>query len=150
MAWTPSSKTAKSTKRTTAKTSKNATALSTLEEYQNIAASQKKAHLRAKNTTESYDGQVSRAKEFLVTLVAAKQDAMRQDPNDSAVVPGTSMVPGSNIDLELLSHAFDTTPNRYSAMAVEYFMVEKCLNQNRKASTAVSIHAAFCHYWDHA
>jgi hypothetical protein len=134
----------------------------TLEEYHVITAAQKKAYLRAKNTMEAYDGQVARAKEFLATLLTAKREASALNPGQSKAIAGAaspSSVPAGSaptepdpadldIDLDMLSHAFDATPNRYSAMAIEYFMVEKCLNQNRKASTAINAHAAFCHFWD--
>ncbi|KAF8833962.1 hypothetical protein BDN67DRAFT_1072801 [Paxillus ammoniavirescens] len=115
-----------------------------LEQFQAIADAQKKAYLLAWNTTGSYDGQVNRAKAFLASLVAAKRKAAASHQES---IPGG---PEPDVDLDMLSRAFDKTPNRYSAMAVEFFLVEKCLNQNWKASMATSIHAAFCEYWDHA
>ena len=53
------------------------------------------------------------------------------------------------IDVSLWEKVFDKpAPNKYSAQALELFLMKRCLQEDHSQSLADSIHAAFADYWD--
>ncbi|KDR74440.1 hypothetical protein GALMADRAFT_269329 [Galerina marginata CBS 339.88] len=90
-----------------------------------------------KNTTNAYNGHRSRGKGFLKNLVA-KRKADGDRLNDDGICTTT------------LEKAFDDDggPNRYSALALEMFLVQKCFNEGCGKDTADGIHGAFAALWD--
>jgi hypothetical protein len=44
--------------------------------------------------------------------------------------------------------AFDGTPIECTPLAISMFMTHKCFTENRKASTAIAIHAAFLRHYN--
>ncbi|KAJ7508230.1 hypothetical protein B0H11DRAFT_2169261 [Mycena galericulata] len=49
---------------------------------------------------------------------------------------------------DVLEKAFDKPHNKYSAIALELFITQKCIVENLGHSTGENIHAAFAKYWD--
>jgi hypothetical protein len=93
---------------------------------------------RVKNTDSAYSGQRSRGRGFLKNLVAKRgQDEINNGPNDNGICTA------------ILEKAFnDGAPNKYSALALEMFLVQKCFNEGCGKDTADSIHSAFAELWD--
>jgi hypothetical protein len=88
--------------------------------------------IKAKRTQGEYKRYIKRGKEVLADIVEAR----RKDGQDDGV------------DTQKLSQAFERPPNEYSAIGLEWFIVQKCFTENLGISTANGIHGAFCHYWD--
>jgi hypothetical protein len=105
-----------------------------------ICAAEKGAHLKAKKTIEAYKGHTKRGFEFLATLAGS----LRQTPGKAQPLWREH----GSFDVDEFERAFVGPPNRYSATALESFLVEKCLNQGLGISTADGIHAAFKQLWD--
>ena len=93
---------------------------------------------KVKNTDSAYSGQLSRGQGFLKNLIAKReQDEINNGPNDDG------------ISTAILEKAFDdSTPNKYSALTLEMFLVQKCFNEGCGKDTADSIHGAFASLWD--
>jgi hypothetical protein len=108
---------------------------SSLTELRTIKDASKKAHMYSQKTDTTYSGHLKRGRTFLAQLV--RDDGLG---HDNLLEPDT--------DAELLSKAFDNPPNQYSAVALELFLVQRCLKENLGESTAFGIHAAFIRYWD--
>jgi hypothetical protein len=114
-------------------------------------------HLKAEQTIKKYKANIRRGQEFLAKVVAEKRATALSDSdvvcdsgsvgNASSSRSGTTAVPCSSTDIDEFSHAFDDVPNLYSAMALELFLVEKCINQGC-AKSVNGISAAFCYLWD--
>lgn len=49
---------------------------------------------------------------------------------------------------ELAKALNDNKPNKYSAVALELFLTQKCLTENNRISTAEGIQGAFVDYWE--
>lgn len=109
-----------------------------LEELQAAGEASKKEWFRSPNTTENYDGHVRRGREWLDRLV----DQTRLNPN--LVVEDVYESP---IDLDVFSQAFDRPPNQYSALALHFLLIEKCVRQGLSTSTCDSIYSAFKDRW---
>ena len=64
------------------------------------------------------------------------------------VVAERSAMNGSDAseELDVLAHAFENSPNKLSATALELYMTQKCLTEGHGAATAMGIHAAFADY----
>ena len=90
-----------------------------------------------KNTDGAYNGQRSWGRGFLKNLVAKREkDAANGPINDG-------------IWTALLAKALDDgPPNNYSALALEMFIVQKCLNEGCGKNTAEGISSAFAALWD--
>ena len=127
----------KKTKVTGKKKTRNATA--SLETLQKIKKSSRAEHGRPKRTRDNYAGYVQRGKAFLKDLVAERRGNVDQlDSLDDDI----------NIDIDMMEKAFDNPPNKYSVMALELYLVQKCLTEKKGTSTAAGIHGAFTDYWD--
>ena len=109
-----------------------------LKDLQEMRESEVPKYNKVKNTDSSYSGQRSRGRGFLKNLVAKrKEDEINNGPNDDGICTA------------LLEKAFDDgAPNKYSALALEMFLVQKCFNDGCGKETATSIHSAFAALWD--
>ncbi|KAF8834706.1 hypothetical protein BDN67DRAFT_1016236 [Paxillus ammoniavirescens] len=99
-------------------------------------------HFKAPKTIQKYRDNIRRGQEFLAQVISAKHLGAQEGGADVS-----SSLGSSDINIDEFSHALDDTPNQYSAMALELFLVEKCLNQGR-AKSANAISASFCYLWD--
>ena len=111
-----------------------------LAELQRAKEAAIKEHRGSKKTQSDYARYVQRGKDFLEALVAEKRK--NQDSNEGL----TSEV--TWIDPDELELCFSNPPNKLSAMALENFLVQKCLTEDLGVNTASGIHAAFIRYWD--
>jgi hypothetical protein len=138
---TPKITTGRKTKPGGTKRSKSTTP--TLEALDQAKAAGKARFSRPMRTRDAYDGYLLRGKEFLARLVMdrRRQRAAKGDE-------GISL--SDDVNTDELAKAFDETgPNKYSPIALEYFLTQKCFTEDRGMATAWRIHAAFCDYWDH-
>jgi hypothetical protein len=92
-----------------------------------------------KNTDSAYNGQRARGRGFLKNLVAKRE-------KDEADGPGPI---DDGICTAVLAKAFDNgPPNKYSALALEMFIVQKCYTEGCGKDTADGIFSAFAELWD--
>ncbi|KAG0703097.1 hypothetical protein DFH29DRAFT_998725 [Suillus ampliporus] len=91
--------------------------------------------LKAKGTRSQYDGHLVRGRQFLADVVEQKKTAHTDGTHTQA--------DGKLIDIDAYSHAFDDTPNRYSASVLELFLVQKGLTEARSLSTTWGVFLAF-------
>ncbi|KAG6819752.1 hypothetical protein H0H93_008964 [Arthromyces matolae] len=87
---------------------------------------------RPENTRVAYDRYYIGGQTFLANLVAERRRCLVQD----------------NINNDLLALAFGPEPNQYSALALEYYITEKCCVQLKGKDTANGIQAAWADFWD--
>ena len=108
------------------------------ESVQKTINESKKKHGKAKNTTDNYDGNVRRGKEFIAEFVKDLDETVTEDVD----VDGEySMDPN-------LHRAFDGPPIECTPTALAMFIAQKCFTEECGKSTAVAIHAAFLRYYD--
>lgn len=117
----------------------------------NLATLQKtvdaaKSHLLADGTNQQYEGHRNRGRRFLADVVAAK----RKDIAEGQIGWAALDERGENLDIDVFAKAFDDIPNKYSAYALELFMVQKVFEEKLKAGTGVSAYSAFKHFWERA
>lgn len=105
-------------------------------ELQQACRQSKKKHRMAGSTSTRYDDYVNAAREFLKVLCTGQEAGLSVDASEDDINP------------TLLALAFDDTPSRYSATALEMYITHKCISQGCKESTATGIHAAFAKLWD--
>jgi hypothetical protein len=90
-----------------------------------------------KNTDSAYNGHRSRGRGFLKNLVAKRERDEADGPIDDGICTA------------ILANAFDNgPPNKYSALALEMFIVQKCFNEGCGKDTADGIFSAFAALWD--
>lgn len=90
-----------------------------------------------KNTDSAYNGHCSHGRGFLKNLVAKRE----KDEADGLIDDG--------ICTAVLAKAFDNgPPNKYSALTLEMFIVQKCFNEGCGKDTAYGIFSAFAALWD--
>jgi hypothetical protein len=108
-----------------------------LKGLQGIRESEVSKYNTVKNTDSAYNGQRSRGRGFLKNLVAKRRKEEIDGANDDGICTA------------VLEKAFDAAaPNRYSALALEMFLVQKCFNEGCGKDTADGIHGAFASLWD--
>ncbi|KAF9223261.1 hypothetical protein BS17DRAFT_706356 [Gyrodon lividus] len=100
-------------------------------------------HFKAPDTIKKYRENIRWGHEFLALVAASKQSAAQDGVSVSLNAAGNQDI----INIDEFSHALNDIPNQYSAMAVELFLVEKCMNQGRSKSVN-GITSAFCYLWD--
>ncbi|RDB28013.1 hypothetical protein Hypma_002268 [Hypsizygus marmoreus] len=61
---------------------------------------------------------------------------------------GCGGVGPDGIDTDILEHAFDPIPNKYSVSALQCFMIEKCFVDGCGVHTVDCIVGAFANHWD--
>jgi hypothetical protein len=108
-----------------------------LDELYRVRDAKKSLHMRSARTDKAYNGHLNRGHSFLAALVSGSAENRGMTLGDH------------EIDLEKLSKAFSNPPNEYSALALELFLVQKCLTEDLGKDTASGIHAAFIRHWDH-
>jgi hypothetical protein len=105
----------------------------------------KKKHGKSKNTTDNYDGNVRRGKEFIsafVTETFEETEGIDGDRCNSKDGDGSeSMDPN-------LHQAFAGPPIECTPTALAMFIAQKCFTEECGKSTASAIHAAFLRYYD--
>ena len=97
-----------------------------------------KKYTVVKATSKAYQGYIRRGKAFLKQLVSKRRETEGHVHEDQEV----------DLPPNKLEAAFDNPPNKYSAIAIEMFITQKCVRESRKGQTAEGIHAAWCGYWD--
>ncbi|KAF8325292.1 hypothetical protein F5887DRAFT_1085601 [Amanita rubescens] len=108
-----------------------------VEEMMQLGATNREEFGLAKCTREQYARYLQQGKEYLALCIQRRRETM------AAAKDG--------MDDNLLSKAFDKPPNKYSHIALELFLTQKCLRDSEArcgAATGVSIYAAFVWYWD--
>jgi hypothetical protein len=110
-----------------------------LAELQRAKEAAIKQHRGSKKTQCDYARYVRRGKDFLEALVAEKR---KNQDNEGLMSEATWINPDE------LEKCFSNPPNKLSAMALENFLVQKCLTEDLGVNTASGIHAAFIRYWD--
>ena len=99
----------------------------------------KKKHGKAKNTTDNYDGNVRRGKEFIAAFVKETRMVEGAD-SEEGDGDGESMDPN-------LHQAFAGPPIECTPTALSMFIAQKCFTEECGKSTASAIHAAFLRYY---
>lgn len=99
--------------------------------------------LKAKGTRSQYSGHLDRGRRFLRDVVEQKYKARTDSISAQSLAPEFD----SDEDIETYSHAFDPIPNRYSAPALELFLVQKGLMEGRGISTTWGVFSAFKDLW---
>ena len=97
----------------------------------------KRKHGKLKNTTDNYNGNVCRGKEFIAAFV-----------KDSLEKTEGSDVDGDNSMDPNLHQAFAGPPIECTPTALAMFIAQKCFTKECGKSTASAIHAAFLRYYD--
>lgn len=115
----------------TAKASKAATVTSLKE----TLASSRAQFGRPKKTRENYARYVARGREFLAVLVKERRESGLDESDDGIVT-------------DLLEKAFEKPPNKFSVVALELFLTQKCFSEGLGKSTAAGIQGAFADLWD--
>lgn len=104
-----------------------------LEDLKQATAAGRAQYGRPARTRKTYDSYVQRGKRFLEEVVAQHR---AKDGDNQA-------------ETDKLAKAFnDDKPNKYSAIALELFLTQKCLTENNGISTAEGIRGAFADYWE--
>jgi hypothetical protein len=108
-----------------------------LQGLQAIREAEVSRYTSVKNTDSAYNGHRSRGRGFLKNLVAKRE----QEEVDGSIDDG--------ICSDVLAKAFDDNgpPNKYSALALEMFIVQKCFNEGCGKDTANVIFSAFAALW---
>ena len=115
---------------------KSQSATSSLKTLQKVRNEKVNEFSMVKNTNNAYNGHVARGVGFLKAVVKERREN------------GEGMTCSLGIPTDELEKAFNKPPNRYSAMALEVFLVQKCFTDGLGTSTADGIHGAFAAYWD--
>lgn len=100
----------------------------------------KQGHLKAKRTTTSYQGHVTRGQKFIQNLQTDTEQpsGLPQELLDSAID-----------EPDGLKTALDGIPTKHSPDALSCYLVFKSSHEKRGESTADGIHAAFKDFWNH-
>lgn len=115
-------------------------------ELDRIKQESKKQHGSSAKTVVNYHGYIARGKQWLEEVLKGSQN---QNVFDCPRGTPESGVNGKwKWTTDDLVHAFDSKPTRASPWALAGFLTFKCFQENRGASTADGVHAAFKKYWD--
>jgi len=90
---------------------------------------------KSKNMNEAYTGHIAQGRRFLENIVAERKAKDIEVCNKG--IPTTE-----------LAKAFDKPPNCYSAVALEFFLVQKVFTEELSKSYVEGIQGAFADYWD--
>ncbi|RDB24502.1 hypothetical protein Hypma_008295 [Hypsizygus marmoreus] len=91
----------------------------------------------SRNVQVAFQRHFNDAGSYLAALVDRRRDN------------GDGGVGADGVDTDLLEKAFDFPPNKYSALALESYLIHMCFEKNRGISTAEAIVSTFTHYWFH-
>ncbi|KIJ89479.1 hypothetical protein K443DRAFT_16071 [Laccaria amethystina LaAM-08-1] len=114
---------------------KTKTKTADFETLQNIHDARLVEYGKSKNTNKAYAGHISRGRKFLADIVAERE------------LKGIEVC-DKGIPTNELAKAFDKPPNRHSAVALEFFLVQKVFTEELSKSYAEGIQGAFADYWD--
>ncbi|RDB27874.1 hypothetical protein Hypma_002250 [Hypsizygus marmoreus] len=114
----------------------------TIESLRQVQAASREEFGRPKKTKKSYKGYLARGRKFLSDLVAERK-AGNNSPSHGDNAEGTE-----EIDTDILAKAFDCPPNKYSALALELFLTQKCFTEGCGKDTVAGIQGAFTDFWD--
>jgi len=90
---------------------------------------------KSKNTNKAYASHIARGKKFLENIIS-KRRAKGIEVCDKGIPTNE------------LAKAFDNPPNHYSAVALEFFLIQKVFTEELSKSYVEGIHGAFANYWD--
>ena len=107
------------------------------ESVQKTIKESKKKHGKAKNTTDNYDGNVRRGKEFIAAFV--KETLEETEGSDAD---------GEDYMDPNLHQAFAGPPIECTPTALTMFIAQKCFTEDCGKSTASAIHAGFLRYYN--
>lgn len=125
---TPKVTTGKKTKTGSIKQSKSTTP--SLDALDQVKAAGKARFSRPMRTRDAYDGYLLWGKEFLARLVAENRRQCMAKGKQEGIL-------NDDVDIDELAKAFDDTgPNKYSPIALEYFLTQKCFMEDRGIATA--------------
>lgn len=125
--------------KTESKQKKGKTTTPSFETLQKTKTAGRQQFGRPLRTRKSYDSYLARGKDFLEDLVAERREEEKKHG-----------ITRDGIDTTELAQAFDESgPNRLSPVALELFLTQKCLTEDKGMSTAEGIRGAFADYWDH-
>lgn len=121
---------------------------------QKASVEKKKQYGKSENMNSNYGGQVKCGQEFVARFSVEQAEAERRWQED-----GDDILSGDDDEDEIredgpakldpnFHKAFDGPPIECTLLAISMFMTHKCFTENRKASTAISIHATFTWYYD--
>lgn len=117
-------------------------------ELDHMKQESKKQHGSSVKTVANYQGYVTRGKQWLEDIVKGSQNQNIFDcPRGTPESGDKGKWKWTKYDLV---HAFDPEPTRASPWALASFLTFKCFQENRGASTADGVHAAFKKYWDNS
>jgi hypothetical protein len=108
----------------------------------------KKKHGKSKNTTDNYDGNVRRGKEFIAAYVAEVPEGARKMHNAEDDLDSTADADSEVSIHPNLHQAFSGPPIECTPTALAMFIAQKCFTEECGKSTASAIHAAFLRYYD--
>jgi hypothetical protein len=111
------------------------------ESVQKTVKDSKKKHGKSKNTTDNYDGNVRRGKEFIAAFVSETFEGTASEELDGDGGCSEPMDPN-------IHQAFDGPPIECTPTALAMFIAQKCFTEECGKSTASAIHAAFLRYYD--
>jgi hypothetical protein len=113
------------------------------ESVQKTIKESKKKHGKSKNTTDNYDGNVRRGKEFIAEFVKAQGTLELEGTED-----GDADLDGEDSMDPNLHLAFAGPPIACTPTALAMFIAQKCFTEDCGKSTASAIHAAFLRYYN--
>ncbi|KAJ7473394.1 hypothetical protein FB451DRAFT_1468164 [Mycena latifolia] len=90
-------------------------------------------------TKTAYKGYIDRGRAIIADIVKERRSKEK-------TIPGWKCPEG--IDTNILEKALSGTPNKYSAMALELYLTQKCIVEGLGKSTGEGIHGAWAKYWD--
>ena len=115
------------------KKTRSRTITASLEDLKQATAAGRAQYGRPARTRKTYDSYVQRGKKFLEEVIA--QHRTKDGDNQT--------------ETDKLAKAFnDNKPNKYSAIALELVLTQKCLSEDNGISTAEGIQGAFGDYWE--
>jgi len=105
------------------------------ETLQNVRNASLLQYRKSKNTNKVYASHIAQGKKFLENIISERRAKGIEVCN-------------KGIPTNELAKAFNNPPNCYSAVALEFFLVQKVFTEELSKSYAEGIHGAFANYWD--
>jgi hypothetical protein len=116
---------------------KKKTATASLDALQSKKAAVRDQFSNAGKTKTAYKGYVDRGRAILADLVRERR-----------LKEKTGWKCPEGIDTNLLATAFEGSPDKHSALALELYLTQKCIAEGLGKSTGEGIHGAWAKYWD--
>ena len=106
-----------------------------LKTLQNICAAHLVEYGKSKNMNKAYAGHIFQGRKILGDIIAERE------------LKGIDIC-DKGIPTNELAKAFNKPPNRYSAVALEFFLIQKVYMEELLKSYVEGIQGAFADYWD--